>query len=91
MPYRRRTRSNYVVMTIVCIVGLIAGGYLGIYISQLEMFTWAGITLEIGTENPWVFISELLETSVLFRIRFNPGSIFGLFFAFTLYKLIRRP
>jgi hypothetical protein len=86
----RRSRNRVWLIVLVCLVGLELGGNFGLHISQFETFNWAGIALEVGTENPWTINTSLHDISILFRTRFNLGSLFGLLMALSIYSLVRR-
>ena len=88
--YRRRRRPSIWLAVLICLVAMELGGHLGIFLSQWEQFSWSGIALEVGTENPWIIMTPLHEASILIKTRFNLGSVFGLSVGILLYSLIRR-
>jgi len=86
----RRQRRNVWIILLVCLIGLELGGNLGIYVSQWESFSWAGVSLEMGTEDPWQVSTPLHDASILLRTRLNLGSFFGLMMSLVIYYLVRR-
>ena len=88
--FRRQRRSRVWVIVLVALIGLELGGLLGIYLAQWEQLGWVAKALEIGTENPWILKTPLHDANILFRTRFNAGSLIGLTLALALYSLFRR-
>ncbi|MCL2498296.1 MAG: hypothetical protein FWF06_06775 [Symbiobacteriaceae bacterium] len=91
--YRRKKKTTSVniwIAVLICLVCIELGGYLGIYLSRWEQLKWSGVALEIGTENPWYLNTALHDISILFRVRFNTGSLLGLCLGLGIYGMLRR-
>ena len=78
--------KNKWALFLMILAGIIAGGFIGMYLGELPYLDWLNLGASFGVDPPFALNMGLIAISFGLNIRFTVAGVIGMVISIILYK-----
>ena len=78
--------KNKWALFLMILAGIVAGGYLGLYLSGFQYLSWLNLGADFGIDPPFALNLGIIAFSISFNVKFTISGVIGIAAAVLLYK-----
>ena len=78
--------KNKWALLVMALAGIVAGGFIGVHLSEFPLFNWLNLGATFGIDPPFHLNLGVIAISFGFNIKFTIAGVIGMIISIILYK-----